>query len=286
MRCVFLCFLLFVTPTAAVLQAAEAATPAKKPAQGSTKKKAKTSPQKKKATSKPQPEPSAKKTTAPPSPPVPETQPTSPEAKKEAAMPTVPERPPASLPTVPERKLESLLLMPEPRVMRTALSILPAGAQHTVLTPYRESPDVSTGLEPHTPASLQKLGLSVETFAQRARTAADRRLLQMQPELIKGEDGRVAYAVYRGESSLFATLLMAPSLPKVFEPLFGKEIWVAMPDRHALYVFPPNPDLLASFTSDLAERYATDPYAASAEVFSLKEGQEPQVVAGFAAAQE
>ena len=105
----------------------------------------------------------------------------------------------------------------------------------------------------------------------------------MQPELKKGEDGRIAYAVYRGESSLFPTLLIAPSLPKIYEELFGKEIWVAMPDRHALYVFPARPEILQEFTADLAERYAEDAFAASCEVFSLKAGEEPKVVATFAA---
>ncbi|MDP1588921.1 MAG: hypothetical protein Q8M07_14320 [Prosthecobacter sp.] len=181
-----------------------------------------------------------------------------------------------------ERKLETLLLMPEPKAMRTAYSIVPAGAKQTVLTPYRDSAASPSGIEPYSQASFAKLGLSVETFAERAKAAADKRLTQMQPELKKGEDGRIAYAVYRGESSLFPTLLIAPSLPKIFEELFGKEIWVAMPDRHALYVFPARSDILQEFTADLAERYATDAFAASCEVFSLKAGEEPKVVATFA----
>ena len=182
-----------------------------------------------------------------------------------------------------ERKLETLLLMPEPKAMRSAYSIVPAGAKQTVLTPYRESTVSPGGIEPYSQASFAKLGLSVETFAERAKTAADKRLTQMQPELKKGEDGRIAYAVYRGESSLFPTLLIAPSLPKIYEELFGKEIWVAMPDRHALYVFPARPEILQEFTADLAERYAEDAFAASCEVFSLKAGEEPKVVATFAA---
>lgn len=191
------------------------------------------------------------------------------------------ETPPPAEPVKPERRLETLLLMPEPKAMRTAYSIVPAGAQQTVLTPYRESAVSPNGIEPYSRESFSKLGLGVETFAQRAKLAADKRLLQLRPELIKGEDGKIAYAVYRGESSLFPTLLIAPSLPGIFAELFGKEIWVAMPDRHSLYVFPASPDLVQAFAPDLAERYGTDPYAASSEIFSLKAGQEPQVVASF-----
>lgn len=186
-------------------------------------------------------------------------------------------------PAPAERKLETLLLMPEPKAMRSAYSAVPAAAQQTVLTPYRESPQAIGGVEPYTQESFAKLGLSAETFAQRAKTAADKRLMQLRPELIKGEDGKIAYAVYRGESSLYPTLLVAPSLPKIFEELFGKEIWVAMPDRHALYVFPANQELLNEFATDLAERYSDEAFAASCEIFSLKSGEEPRVVASFAA---
>lgn len=182
----------------------------------------------------------------------------------------------------PERKFETLLLMPEPKAMRTPFSITPAGAKQTVLTPYRESAVSPDGLEPYRQESFTRLGLSVETFVERAKAAADKRLAKLKPELIKGTDGKIAYAVFRGESSLFATLLVAPSLPKIFEELFGKEIWVALPDRHALYVFPARADILQEFTADLADRYATDAFAASGEIFSLKAGEEPKVVASFA----
>ena len=181
-----------------------------------------------------------------------------------------------------DHKLETLLLMPEPKAMRTAFSVTPAGSKQTVLTPYRESAVSPNGVDPYGTESFSKLGLSIETFTQRAKTVADKRLMQLRPELKKGADGKIAYAVYRGESPLFATLLVAPSLPKIFEELFGKEIWVAMPDRHALYVFPARADILQEFTADLAERYATDTFAASCEVFSIKAGEEPKVVASFA----
>ena len=188
---------------------------------------------------------------------------------------------PAQQPAAAERKLESLLLMPEPKAMRGAYSISLPNSLQTVFTCYRETAGVPNGVEPHTAETFTKLGLSVESFAARAKTAADKRLLQLKPELIKGEDGRIAYAVYRGDSALYATLLVAPSLPKIFAELFGQEIWVVTPDRHSLYVFPAKAELLQDFTADLAERYTTDPFAASSEIFSIKTGAEPRVIASF-----
>ncbi|MEZ5386910.1 MAG: hypothetical protein R3F13_15485 [Prosthecobacter sp.] len=181
-----------------------------------------------------------------------------------------------------DRKLEILLLLPEPKAMRSSLSTPPQGSKMTVLTPARESRTAGGGIEAYSEETFKKLGLSLETFQARARTVADKRLLQLRPELIKGEDGKIAYAVYRGESPLFATLLVAPSLPKIFEDLFGKEIWVALPDRHALYVFPARPEFVDEFTPDLADRYLADPFAASCEIFSIRAGAEPRVVAAFA----
>lgn len=188
---------------------------------------------------------------------------------------------PAQQPLVPERKLESLLLMPEPKAMRGAYSITLPNSQQTVFTCYRESTATLNGVEAYAAADFTKLGLSLESFTARAKAAADKRLQLLKPDLIKGADGKIAYAVYRGDSSLYATLLVAPSLPKVFSLLFGPEIWVAAPDRHALYVFPANGELLQEFAADLAERYTTDAFAATCEVFALKTGSEPRVVASF-----
>lgn len=191
----------------------------------------------------------------------------------------------AQQPAAPERKLESLLLMPEPKALRGPFSITLPKAQQTVFTCYREAAGAVNGVEAYTAETFKKLGISVESFAARAKTAADKRLLLLRPELIKGEDGKIAYAVYRGDSPLYATLLVAPSLPKIFAELFGPEIWVVTPDRHSLYVFPAKAELLQEFAEDLAERYTSEPFAASCEIFSIKAGAEPQVVASFVGAE-
>lgn len=178
----------------------------------------------------------------------------------------------------PERKLETTLMLPEPRAMRNALSTTAFGARLTIFTPAQET---AKGIETYTEEVFRPMGFSVETFMKRAKTAADRRLATLKPEIIRDDAGKPLYAVYRGEASTYASLLFAPSLPKVFEAMFGKEIWVALPDRHALYIFPAQSAALQEFTEDLASRYAEDPFAASPEIFSLKAGEEPKVIASF-----
>jgi hypothetical protein len=175
---------------------------------------------------------------------------------------------------------ESLLMLPEPREMRTERSITPEGARSTVLSPAREIAGVP-GIEVYPKEDFAKLGLSSETFAERAKKTAERLLAEIKPDLIKGADGKVAYAVYRGERPVMACLLIAPSLPLIFEEVFGPEIWVALPDRHSLFVFPAKPEALEEFIADLSLRYKQDPHAASSEVFALKKGTAPRVVAAF-----
>jgi len=178
-------------------------------------------------------------------------------------------------------QLETLLMLPEPRAMRSERSIIPESALATVLSPAREIVGVP-GIEVYSKEDFAKLGLSPETFAERAKKSAEKLLADVKPEVIRGADGRVAYAVYRGDRPVMASLLLAPSLPAIFAEMFGDEIWVALPDRHSLFVFPARQEAVAEFVADLATRYREDIHAASPEIFSLKKGHAPRVVAAFA----
>lgn len=168
---------------------------------------------------------------------------------------------------------EAFLLVPEPRAARTARSLVLGQAKQTVFTPALQSSDKSA-LHVYSGKDFAKLGISPESFAKKAFAAADRLLAGLKPELIRDDAGRVRYAVYRGESPIYACLLVAPSLAKTFEAVFGKEIWVAAPDRHALYIFPPNAAIVDDFAGDLEERFESNAYSASEEVFVLRSDTE------------
>jgi hypothetical protein len=178
------------------------------------------------------------------------------------------------------KKLDAYLLMPEPAALKNVHSRPLGGAARTVLSPAHEVAE-APGVKLYSKEEFARLGISVETFTARAKARAEVRLGQMQPEFIKDDAGKTRYAVYRSDSSLIATLVMAPSLAKNAATLFGSEVWAVLPDRHSLYLFPASPELLAEFTEDLKRRYDSDPYAASCEVFLLKPGEEPKVVATF-----
>ena len=201
---------------------------------------------------------------------------------KSVAKPKPATPPPAATPAKPTVKLESFIMLPEPKVMRTERSRLLPDAKKTVMSPAYETTE-SPGVKTFTAEEFSKLGISVETFLERARETADRRLAGLTPEYVKDDAGRLRYAVYRGESPLIASLLIAPSLATFFQKTFGGSVWAVLPDRHSLYLFPARPDALAEFTVDLRDRYDGDPYAASPEIFLLgSDGTLPRVVGTFA----
>ncbi len=179
-----------------------------------------------------------------------------------------------------KKKLDAYILLPEPSALRTPLSRAPVGAHRTVVSPAHEI-EGAPGVKMYTKEEFAHLGISVDTFTERAIAGAEARLKELQPEFIKDETGKTRYAVYRGDSPLIASLLLAPSLGKSLARLFDGELWIVAPDRHSLYLFPAKPAMLAEFADDLQERYKTDPYAASCEVFLLKPGQPLKVVATF-----
>lgn len=190
------------------------------------------------------------------------------------AMAADPAAPPASTSTF---QAETYLLLPEPRVMGTTTSRPFADSRRTLFTPTRQTADGK--LHRFSRDEFSKLGLSWDSYLERAQTAADRRLAALQPEMIKNEKGKVAYAVYRGENPAIACLLVAPSLAIIFKNFFGDEVWLVAPDRHSLYVFPAREEALEEFADDLRERFEENPFAASDEVFAVKKGVAPRVVA-------
>jgi hypothetical protein len=196
--------------------------------------------------------------------------------EKTTAKPSTPVTPSAAA-----VKLETFVMLPEPKVMRTDRSRLLPDAKTTVISPAHEIAE-SPGVRIYSADEFAKLGISAETFLERARTAADRRLATLTPDYIKDDEGRLRYAVYRGDSPLIASLLIAPSLGTFFQKTFGGDVWALLPDRNSLYLFPARPDALAEFTVDLRDRYDSNPYAASAEIFLLKpDGALPRVVGTF-----
>ncbi len=178
-------------------------------------------------------------------------------------------------------KPELFLMLPEPRAMGSDLSKNHAGSKNTVFTPARQTDD-GHGIRAYTTAEFAKLGISWETFLERAQAAADTRLATMQPEWKKDDAGNVLYAVFHSDDHGMATILLAPSLAHIFQKIFPDGVWLAAPNRNTLYVFPAKPALVESFAENLKALFDENPFAASDEIFALKDGGDAlRVVASF-----
>lgn len=173
-------------------------------------------------------------------------------------------------------------MLPEPRVMGSSISKSFADSKSTVFTPARQNADGK--LRACTREEFAKLGLSWESFLERAQAVADRRLALLQPELKKDAGGRVLYAVYRSGEPTMSCLLIAPSLNVIFQKVFGDEVWLVTPDRNSLYVFPARQEALEEFADDLRRRFEDNAFAASNEIFAVKKGATPRVIGNFSGA--
>lgn len=167
------------------------------------------------------------------------------------------------------RKPEAYLMLTEPKVMRSSISKEFAGAQCTVFTPAKQSADARS-LKTYTPGEFAKLGISWETFMEKAQATAERRLAAMKPDFVKNAAGEIVYAVFRSDDPSIVCLLVAPSLGKIFTNIFGDCVWIVTPDRNSLYVFPGKAEAMEEFAADLKKRFDLAAYAASAEIFELK----------------
>jgi IMP dehydrogenase len=113
-------------------------------------------------------------------------------------------------------------------------------------------------------------------------TVKDIEKAQRHPNACKDEKGRLLYAVFRSDSPTIASLLVAPSLARLFERLIGPEVWVVAPDRHSLFIFPPGEEAMREFAADLASRFEGDAFAASDEIYALRsDGTQQKVVGTF-----
>lgn len=178
-------------------------------------------------------------------------------------------------------KPEQFLMLTEPRAMGSSISKTYAGSKNTVFTPARQNDD-GHGIRPYTSAEFARLGISWETFMERAQAVADKRLSAIQPEWKKDDAGQVLYAVYHSDEPDMASILLAPSLAQIFKKVFPDGVWLAAPNRNTLYVFPAKSGVVESFAEDLKEHFDDHPYAASDEVFALKaDGGALRVVASF-----
>lgn len=164
-------------------------------------------------------------------------------------------------------KTEVFCVLPESYDMRPEVFVLVPGARRVGYSLFRET---SAGLEPYKRDELRTQRLSwIECFL-RGQEAATRHLKTLEPKIFRDEATKIIqYAHFFSENQLTASIFISPEFPKLFETTLGKELYVAIPDRFNVFVFPKFSDSIQQLSPKMAYLYKEALYPVSREVFQL-----------------
>ncbi len=157
-------------------------------------------------------------------------------------------------------------LLVEPRFMRPDVMIPIAGSERTILTPGLVKDGEVTYLDQQT---LTHEGVDLAALTEITKRSASAELAKLKPALARDERGVVVFAVLQSDQPVVASTVLAPDFIEKFEPLFGPDLLVAIPNRYRVYVYP----ALASRFEDTADLvladYDVSAYRVSQEIFRV-----------------
>ena len=166
--------------------------------------------------------------------------------------------------------LEPICIIPESYKMRPEIFVLARGARQVGYTLMRET---SSGLEPYTRVELRNSGMTWQQCLKKGEAAATRHLKTLEPTLHRDERGVITHAHFRSDNPLTASIFLSPEFLPGFADTLGKELYVAIPDRFNVFVFPKLSSSIKKSASKMAILYKESLYPVSREVFALsKEG--------------
>jgi len=171
---------------------------------------------------------------------------------------------PASRPGAPE--FEPFCVLPESYEMHPEVFVLVPGARRVGFSLFRET---SLGLEPYTRRELRERRLSWNTCFLKGREVATRHLRTLEPQFHRDEQKTIQYAHLKSESQLTASVFISPEFLERFENSLGKELYVAVPDRSNVFVFPKLSDSIEAISPKMAVLYKEALYPVSREVFEI-----------------
>jgi hypothetical protein len=168
------------------------------------------------------------------------------------------------------RQLERLCVLPESYEMSPDIFVLLPDAKRVGLTLMLETED---GLEPLSRSDLRHSGLTWYQCLLQGKETATRHLKTLTHEIKRDERKIVQYAHFTSENPLTASIFLSPDFLKRFEDTLGKEIYVAIPDRYNVFVFPKLSDSIKNAVPKMNHLYKEALYPVSREVLEVsKEG--------------
>ena len=169
-------------------------------------------------------------------------------------------------PETAPRGFEPFCVLPESYDMHPQVFVLVPGAQRVGFSLYRET---SLGLEPYTRSELRTQRLSWLECFLRGQQTATRHLQSLEPTFHRDERKIIQYAHFQSENQLTASIFISPQFLKRFEDTLGKELYIAVPDRYNVFVFPKLSDSIEKISPKMAYLFKEALYPVSREVFEL-----------------
>ena len=164
------------------------------------------------------------------------------------------------------QEFEPFCVLTESYEMHPEVFVLIPGARRVGFSLFRET---SLGLEPYSRSELRDRQLSWLTCFLKGREAATRHLKTLEPSFYRDERKIIQYAHFSSENQLTASVFISPEFMKRFETSLGKELYVAIPDRSNVFVFPKLSDSIEALAPKMAVLYKEALYPVSREVFEL-----------------
>jgi hypothetical protein len=175
--------------------------------------------------------------------------------------------PPSSAkPGSDHHEYEPFCVLPESYDMHPDVFVLVPGARRVGFSLFRET---SLGLEPYSRSELRDRQLSWAACFLKGREAATRQLQTLEPKFFRNELKVIQYAQFSSESQLTASIFISPEFMKRFENSLGKELYVAIPDRSNVFVFPKLSNSIEALAPKMAVLYKEALYPVCREVFEL-----------------
>lgn len=152
----------------------------------------------------------------------------------------------------------------EPLFMRPPVSVPVPNADHTV---FAAGALRDGEIEYLKPGDLH--GLDWKQFLEKVRPAASAELAKLKPEYRRDEHNVIQCAVLQSDRQTTAGAIFAPEFLAKFSDIFGPKLYVAIPNRFTIYVFPALASKYQDYADEVVAAYHDSVYPVSREVFEL-----------------
>ena len=164
-------------------------------------------------------------------------------------------------------KNQKHLLLIEPRSMRSAVSMIIPGAQHTVYSAgYMGSLGVIHYKAEEFRANFKS---GWKQFRENALKDAAKHLEKIKPELIKNSENMIEYALIQSKDPLTVSTIILPQFREKFRDLLGPELLVVVPNRSTILVFSGFANNINLYKKTFINLYKDSIYPVSREIFRI-----------------